>query len=52
MGKVAVMLVTLGTPEHRNSIIPEYGTPKILNLLKIRGEKLPGVVKFSCKIIP
>jgi hypothetical protein len=28
MGKVAALLVKSGTPKHRSSIIPEYGTPE------------------------
>jgi hypothetical protein len=49
MGKVAALLVKSGTLEQHHSGIRNTKTPKILNLLKIRGKKLPGVVKFSCR---
>jgi hypothetical protein len=54
IGKVAGLLVKSGTlehvtPEQHHSGIRNTRTPKILNLLKIWGKKLPGVVKFSCR---
>jgi hypothetical protein len=47
MGKVAGLLVKSGIPEQHHSGIRNTRTPKILNLLKIRGEKITG----CCEII-
>jgi hypothetical protein len=50
------LLVKPGTPEqrnteHRNSIIPEHRTLKILNLLKIRGGNTGGCENIGAIII-